>query len=71
MKSWKITVDHDLQENNQYHHPYMVHYNKGSIFNDWAFCKSFKTLIEAQNFIEERRNKVVDEYGRLVIYYDH
>lgn len=70
MKRWKIAIDHDVLDNNEYIHPYNVYHNSGIIFNNWSLCKCFKTIDEAKKFIEERQKAKVDSYGKIVIYYD-
>lgn len=70
MKYWKIIVDHDYDDDTGFHRPYCVYYNRGFIFNNWAFCKSFKTFDGAEKFVTTLKKGDVDEYGRRVIYYD-
>lgn len=72
MKRWKVTVDHEVGTGqlNGFHCPYAVYYNGGKIFNWWFYCHSFKTIEEAEKFIKTRQAGQVDEFGKLVMYYD-
>lgn len=67
-----MVIDHNVDDSDPSYAdwPYSVHYNRGFIFDNWVYCKSFKTGREALTFIDNRKDAQVDDWGKKVVYFE-